>query len=363
MNARSLLLTVLALVLLAIPAGAASEAEQARMLKKLFRIAQPQWLQLLEEHRDLLDDSFFQRCQRRIRWDLDNHHLDDAFRFALVADLAARTVHRKEKYRLDLARLAHQAGNDTLATDILDNITVTAREEDEVSRKALFMKASILHDRKQYVDAYQIYDRLVKLNHRTAECLYRMGLISLQMAEEERARQQFEEALRIDPHHDLARQELARLHQGPFATIAPAGNTPGPAAARRAESFFEEAEAFLENNRLDEAEDRYLKAIQANPHHIKAHVYLGALYYRRGALEQAIRHLSRATELDAGDAEAWRFLGNCYERLYDRQGNGEDLDRALEAYRRAAELNPADAFTSAELERAREKIKDRRDRS
>lgn len=92
-------LLLLFLLLAALPAHAADEAEQARMLKELFRRPFPEWREVMQQNRSLLDDSFFERVEKRIRWSRDHGQVDDAVRFGIVGDLAAGVVGRPPRFR------------------------------------------------------------------------------------------------------------------------------------------------------------------------------------------------------------------------------------------------------------------------
>jgi Tfp pilus assembly protein PilF len=106
---------------------------------------------------------------------------------------------------------------------------------------------------------------------------------------------------------------------------------------------------------LARAADLFNSAIQANPQMVKAHVYLGAVYFQLRNLEPAIRVLEQACRIDPQDAEAWRYLGYCFERRYDANQEAADLTRASEAFAKAGVLDPQNALLKMDLERIRTK--------
>ena len=101
---RRLVVFVLAFFLSAAPAYGVGEAEQIQLLRQAFRLPQPEWPALLEENKNLLDDSFFQRCEARIKWGVENNQIEDAIRFALVADTALRVIGQPGRYSWVLRR-------------------------------------------------------------------------------------------------------------------------------------------------------------------------------------------------------------------------------------------------------------------
>jgi len=157
------------------PVRAADESLQVLMLKKLFATSTLQWREILEQNRSILDGSFFERVEKRIRWGLDNGQVEDAVRFAVVADLAGLTVKRNTNYRLEMAQMFLGLGNRQTAMDLVDNILVM----DPKNQVVRFFKASAIHDSGNLVDSYVLYDALAKEGYRRSDCLYRMALIEL----------------------------------------------------------------------------------------------------------------------------------------------------------------------------------------
>ncbi len=87
-------------------------------------------------------------------------------------------------------------------------------------------------------------------------------------------------------------------------------------------------------NRLDDAESLYRRAIAADPRSFEAHVSLGLLLAREGKLAQARPELADATTLDPGDAgpgamaHAWRALAQI-DRNTNPAEASNDLLQAL----------------------------------
>jgi TolB-like protein/cytochrome c-type biogenesis protein CcmH/NrfG/predicted Ser/Thr protein kinase len=70
--------------------------------------------------------------------------------------------------------------------------------------------------------------------------------------------------------------------------------------------------------------------------------------YRRLGMELALRMFARAIELDTGFALAWAGTADCRAFLYAHAGHHEEqLEEALEASRRALELDPSSAAVRA----------------
>ena len=96
------------------------------MLMEMFRTPITEWRQQLKDNSRLLDEDFFTNVGKRIRWGIENNHVDDAFRFAIAGDFACEAVSRPANYRIDLAELFYKAENTTMTGQIIDNIIITS---------------------------------------------------------------------------------------------------------------------------------------------------------------------------------------------------------------------------------------------
>ncbi|HEX7120157.1 MAG TPA: DUF4388 domain-containing protein [Longimicrobiales bacterium] len=95
---------------------------------------------------------------------------------------------------------------------------------------------------------------------------------------------------------------------------------------------------------LDEAERAYRHAAEEDPALAQAHKCLGDLAYRQKLFDDALDHYERAarTAPDLGD-DLHTKLGNLYYKRNDRE-------KALECWRRALELNPANHVVRNNIE-------------
>lgn len=99
---------------------------------------------------------------------------------------------------------------------------------------------------------------------------------------------------------------------------------------------------------LDAARAAYENALAAHPDHADAHNLLGVLDAQEGRLAEAMDGFSRATDLDAGNADYWYNRGECARRL-------ERPDDAIAFYETALRLRPdhTDAFNNLTVVLAR----------
>jgi tetratricopeptide (TPR) repeat protein len=145
---------------------------------------------------------------------------------------------------------------------------------------------------------------------------------------------------------DLARRHFIRSYNRGIAMAAPHLARAGEAEARgdriNAITQYEKAieagpatiEAYkgiYENNRIlgriDRAIDALLRLIFVKPDHVQAHIWLGHLYLtervpgksRKYCLDQSVRHLERARELDPDDPHPCYILADLYRIIGDDQ--------------------------------------------
>jgi len=105
-----------------------------------------------------------------------------------------------------------------------------------------------------------------------------------------------------------------------------------------AEARISLAESFLEDDRLDEAEEHLLRAKamtadSSDEAHIEMH--LGEIATEREQYEEALSHYQRVAELEPDLPDSWVDLAKTYERL-------DNLEEAEANYRHAIELEPGD---------------------
>ncbi|MBI3929758.1 MAG: tetratricopeptide repeat protein [Armatimonadetes bacterium] len=324
------------------------EMAQVEMLKRVFSQEDvTKWKDVLRQHSGVLDESFFQKVESRIRWSVDHNHIDDAIRFAMVGDYSAEVKGKPGNYRLGLTEAFLKAGNMTLAAQLIENLLI----ENPELKPARFMKAALLEGKKDFFEAHELFGKLAQEGYKRVDCLFQQGLISLVIGQEERARKEFQEVLKIDPGHSGAREKIALMDR----VLGVSSQGTGTPNTQGADTFFREAEAALGKGQLQQAEELYRKALGADPRHLRSLRYLGALYYRLGSMDQALDVLLQATRVNADDFDTWRYLGNAYERKFDTQGNPGDLNQAIQAYQQSVRINPENELVRGELERAQQK--------
>jgi tetratricopeptide (TPR) repeat protein len=119
---------------------------------------------------------------------------------------------------------------------------------------------------------------------------------------------------------------------------------------RSVEQVIEAARSAAAGNRLDQARTAYERAIQLSPDSAFLHRELATVERRQGDIDRALQHFTRAVELDGSDTSALVAIGDLLAERQDYQG-------ADAAYRKAAAIDPTpelSARIASLAERARE---------
>jgi len=92
------------------------------------------------------------------------------------------------------------------------------------------------------------------------------------------------------------------------------------------EAYVIAGEVFQRQNRLKEALGAFQNALELNPRHVRANLWLGAIYYDTGAMRLATNHLRKAAELDLGDVNSLLLSARIFKEY-------EQFDEAIRDYR------------------------------
>lgn len=349
-------------ILLSTTAQAATSPVE--MLRELFRRPETEWKQILTQSRSLLDQQFFENVEKRIRWGIENNHIDDAFRFAMVGDFASEVRNRPANFRIDLAELFFQAQNLTMAGQIVDNIMVTSPGT-EPGKQAMFLKARMLEMQRDVFRAHEFYVELAKLGYRAGESWYKAGQISMAIQQESRAEKEWENAQKAgNLEAGIALEQYRRQAKGDWVdAFPPVENRPDidtttgiePKAPELEEDYLFAADLALQEGELDTARAKLNAAYEKSPKDLDVVRRMGALLYRMGHLEEARAFLDTALADAPQDVELLRTRANTEERLFDRSKKPDHLERALADYSKAVRLQPNHQFLTIEYQRAQEK--------
>jgi tetratricopeptide (TPR) repeat protein len=126
----------------------------------------------------------------------------------------------------------------------------------------------------------------------SADDWYHLGC-ELEVTAAEEAKDAYERALRLDPHHADAHVNLGRLlHEDGDAAAAERHYRAAVSADARHEiAAFNLGVALEDLGRIDEAMRAYERALALDPGNADAHYNLAGIHERRGEKQAALRHL------------------------------------------------------------------------
>jgi tetratricopeptide (TPR) repeat protein len=361
--------------------GAAAATTSVEMLREMFNRPVTEWKQELKNNSRLLNDDFFSNVSKRIRWGMENNHVDDAFRFAMVGDFAAEAVNRPATYRIDLAEAFFKDGNTIMPGQIADNIIISSPDTEE-ARRAQFLRGRLFETAKDLFNAYMMYKALADQKWQPADTWLKCGEISLLIGEEKRgleelglaaaagsaeaedilakykARDQDWNSIPALPNQP-GDQTFPNTDQTPTApSLSPtSGETTAPPAVPSSEVSSSDPLAMardaMAHNHLSEGISMYAALFDPNDPQVCREY--GAALYRSGDLKTARQIFDQALARHGNDVELLRGRANTLERMYDRQGDKATLAAAIADYQKAASLDPDHQLLSWELARAQAK--------
>lgn len=95
----------------------------------------------------------------------------------------------------------------------------------------------------------------------------------------------------------------------------------------------------------------YQRGIRFNPNRYDLYYDLGFAYFNKRQYEQALPYLEKATSFDNAPQYVWKTLAHCYERL-------GRLEKSVEAWEKAKQLDPNDGAVEPNLQRVRKKLEE-----
>ena len=163
---------------------------------------------------------------------------------------------------------------------------------------------------------------------------FMLGEAALRQREWDRAAEELQKCLALNPGFDQAMTALARaLHEK--GDQAGARGWLQKAVRQNDQNFrawYELGWIEDKSGEKESARTAYEKVLSLQPNFALAQRGLGLLYYERREYAQALPHLLQATKLGQKDADTFNFLGICY----DRTGR---LSLAIENYQSALQVS------------------------
>ncbi len=197
----------------------------------------------------------------------------------------------------------------------------------------------------QIDEAIESYEQTLRQDPTQAIAHLHLGDALYASGDLNRAQQAYEEAFTKDPALTMAHIKLGRIladqqqwDRSLSAYEAALALEPDNPQALAGRATVIAQRAIAEDQPLDEAVRLLQQAVQVNPADAEAQLQLGLALAQQEQAEPALQSLNRAVQLNPANAEARRVLGDA---LVD-QGN---TDAAIQQFDSALDANPADPAT------------------
>jgi len=223
------------------------------------------------------------------------------------------------------------AVQDEIAGHIFTELKLTLTADEEVA----------IQSTTDNVDAFDHYLRGREQYHRTDS------------GHMDRAKQEFEKAIEIDPDYALAWAGLTYVFVDTYwyADKEPIYIDKAHEASRKAvelaphlaESHAARGLAYRVAEQFDKAEAEFKKAVELNPRLFEPIHFYAQMARSRGQFEKAAELFRKAGAVRPEDYQAVALAGNMYETLGDTANEERLAKETLERARRAIDVNPKDA--------------------
>ena len=212
-----------------------------------------------------------------------------------------------------------------------------AVESDKRFSSAYSMLGETYRETRDYENSVAYYRKAVELEPWSFQNHFNVGRVYQDMGELKLAAKAYGRACELEPDHLQAHMTAARC----YFQIKDYGQALRYASrAAQIDPNVGEAQAFLgeiyaSQKDYDRAAASYKQALARNANNAELMMSLAAVYLKAGRYTEARDLLTLLTQMQPGNAAAYRSLGHCCLKL-------DDVDHAIESYRRAVFLDGRD---------------------
>ncbi|MGD9649641.1 MAG: tetratricopeptide repeat protein [Dongiaceae bacterium] len=186
----------------------------------------------------------------------------------------------------------------------------------------------------------------LRINAQAPSALTTMAEIALRDNDRQQAKMYIDQALLADKNFGRARIVNAKLlQQDNQKGLALAELEKAVALSPNPDSLIRLGEIYSQNNRHQEARDRFLQALQMDSKNIQALTYLSSSYESLGDRNRALDFAKEAVKTDPKSSLAQLSLGTRFENM-------GRLDEAIAQYRLATRIEPSLAPAQRQLANA-----------
>jgi len=214
-----------------------------------------------------------------------------------------------------------------------------AGKAEEIAR--LFQEAASEESRGEWSLASSNYSKIIDKEPENAQAHYKLAMCQVRVGMNDYAIKNFNEAIRLDPKLQEARDGLEGVYvtrgllarQGGKKSEALAAFDEAVKANPTSVSAALELGAELESQGQSErALEVYGKAAAAAPDDATSHAKLGKVFATRGMNDRAVAELETAVKLNPRDEESYKTLGFAYAALGNRDKAAAAFHQSMRQY-------------------------------
>lgn len=140
-------------------------------------------------------------------------------------------------------------------------------------------------------EAIEALSKSIEINPLSVPTRSYLAQVHIGRKEWEKAAHQYREILELEPENLKVKANLS------YVQAQMEGKPPIPAPTQEIKLLFEKGEKYVKNEDWNRAEETYGKIIELVPGNIKAHLYLGNIYFSQGKIKKAINQYKKIVEL------------------------------------------------------------------
>jgi len=185
--------------------------------------------------------------------------------------------------------------------------------------------------------AIEALDKSIEINPLSVPNRSYLAQVYIGKKEWEKVAEQYREILELEPENAKVKANLS------YVQAQMKKESPMPAPTQEINLLFEKGEGYVKNKDWNKAEETYLKIVKIVPGSIKAHLYLGNIYFSQGKIKEAINQYEKIIELSPTfNTGAHNNLGLAYLEL-------RKVNLAREEFQKVLKVDPKNEVAARKL--------------
>jgi len=187
-------------------------------------------------------------------------------------------------------------------------------------------------------EAIEALNKSIEINPLSAPNRSYLAQVYIGRKEWEKAAEEYREILELEPENAKVKANLS------YVQAQMGKQPPTPVPTQEINLLFEKGEEYVNSGDWNKAEETYHKIVKLLPGSIKAHLYLGNIYFSEGKIKEAINQYKKIIELSPTfNTGAHNNLGLAYLEL-------KKVNLAREEFQKVLKVDPGNEVAARKLE-------------